>query len=67
MGRSFANLAPNKESHPIHPTQELPGSALSDEFGDWVGAVNKAKFGQDAFIGFYQFPDLLRIERESSQ
>src|SRR5207342_636229 len=28
-GRSFANLAPNKESHPIHPTQELPGSALS--------------------------------------
>jgi len=28
MGRSFANLAPNKESHPIHPTQELPGSAL---------------------------------------
>ena len=29
MGRSFANLAPNKESHPIHPTQELPGSALN--------------------------------------
>jgi hypothetical protein len=30
MGRSFANLAPNKESHPIHPTQELPGSALRE-------------------------------------
>src|SRR5262245_6166465 len=29
MGRSFANLAPNNESHPIHSTQELPGSALS--------------------------------------
>lgn len=28
MGRSFANQAP-KKSHPIHPTQELPGSALS--------------------------------------
>jgi hypothetical protein len=28
MGRSFANQAPNKESHPIHPIQELPGSAL---------------------------------------
>jgi hypothetical protein len=22
--------APNKESHPIHPIQELPGSALKD-------------------------------------
>src|SRR6187399_269645 len=30
MGRSFANLAPSMESHPIHPTQELPGSALRD-------------------------------------
>jgi hypothetical protein len=29
MGRSFANQAPNKESRPIHPTQELPGSALT--------------------------------------
>jgi hypothetical protein len=29
MGRSFANQAPNKESHPIHPIQELPGSALT--------------------------------------
>jgi hypothetical protein len=28
MGRSFANQAPNNESHPIHSTQELPGSAL---------------------------------------
>jgi hypothetical protein len=28
MGRSFANQAPNKESHLIHLTQELPGSAL---------------------------------------
>ena len=28
IGRSFANQAPNKESHPTHPTQELPGSAL---------------------------------------
>jgi DNA-binding transcriptional LysR family regulator len=28
MERSFANQAPNKESHLIHPTQELPGSAL---------------------------------------
>lgn len=25
----FANQAPNKESHLIHPTQELPGSVLS--------------------------------------
>jgi len=30
MGRSFANQAPNKESHPIHPIQELPGSALTE-------------------------------------
>jgi hypothetical protein len=29
MGRSFANQAPNKESHLIHQTQELPGSVLS--------------------------------------
>jgi IS30 family transposase len=28
MGRSFANQAPNNEAHPIHPTQELLGSAL---------------------------------------
>ena len=26
MGRSFANQAPNNESHPIHPTQEVSGS-----------------------------------------
>jgi hypothetical protein len=45
MGRSFANLAPNKESHPIHPTQELPGSALtlgarSDglDYFVWIGS-----------------------------
>jgi uncharacterized protein len=31
MERSFANQAPNKESHLIHPTQELPGSALRTE------------------------------------
>jgi len=24
IGHSFANLAPNKESHLIHPTQETP-------------------------------------------
>ena len=30
MGRSFANQAPTKESHPIHPIQELPGSALTN-------------------------------------
>jgi hypothetical protein len=30
MERSFANQAPNKGSHLIHPTQELPGSALND-------------------------------------
>src|SRR5262245_51055358 len=28
IGRSPENQAPNKESHPIHQTQELPGSAL---------------------------------------
>ena len=28
-GRSFANQTPARESHPIHPTQQLPGSALS--------------------------------------
>jgi hypothetical protein len=33
MGRSFANQAPNKESHLIHLTQELPGSALNDLAG----------------------------------
>jgi hypothetical protein len=30
-GRSFANQAPTKESHLIHPTQELPGSALREQ------------------------------------
>jgi hypothetical protein len=35
MGRFFANQAPNKESHPIHRTQELPGSAISLQ-----GAIN---------------------------
>jgi hypothetical protein len=30
-GRSLANQAPNKESHLIHPNQELPGSALSGQ------------------------------------
>src|SRR5262245_5324787 len=29
IGGSPENQAPNKESHPIHQTQELPGSALS--------------------------------------
>jgi hypothetical protein len=29
IGRSIENKAPNNESHPIHQTQELPGSALS--------------------------------------
>jgi aspartyl-tRNA(Asn)/glutamyl-tRNA(Gln) amidotransferase subunit A len=33
MERSFANQAPNKESHLIHPTQELPGSALTASEG----------------------------------
>src|SRR5262245_33917432 len=30
IGRSPENQAPNKESHPIHQTQELPGSALKN-------------------------------------
>ena len=30
MGRSLANQAPNTESHPIHRTQQLLGSALRE-------------------------------------
>jgi PIN domain nuclease of toxin-antitoxin system len=44
MGRSFANLAPNNESHPIHPTQELPGSALRFPGFRLVGTSRRIAF-----------------------
>jgi hypothetical protein len=61
MERSFANQAPNKESHLIHPTQELPGSALSYTVVrairrqlQWLG--NRPTHNRAAFEGMFALP-----------
>jgi len=63
MRRSFANQAPNKESHLIHSTQELSGSALREQNRPFPDIGHKAEHKEKrrrCCQSIYGLPELIR-------
>jgi hypothetical protein len=57
IGRSPENQAPSNESHPIHQTQELPGSALTLEAS--VSTLTECKKIVGIGISYLRLRDIL--------